>query len=73
MSKKASADQFSVSGGNLGQNPQRKTVFFVREGLFLGGSSYSSDRVMMILFYDFISLKSRHDLFGSGSLSSGGK
>ena len=27
MSKKASADQFSVSGGNLGQNRTRKTVF----------------------------------------------
>ena len=42
MSKKASADQFSVSGGNLGQNRERKTDFLCGKDFFWGGSSCSS-------------------------------
>ena len=40
MSKKASADQFSVSGSNLGPNPPGKTDFCYGKDIFLGGSSY---------------------------------
>ena len=40
MSKKASADQFSVPGRNLGSNPTRKTDFCYGKDFFLGGSSY---------------------------------
>ena len=40
MSKKASADQFSVSGGNLGPNRTRKTGFLCGKDFFLGGPSY---------------------------------
>ena len=36
MSKKASADQISVSGSNLGPNPPRKNRFLLREGFFFG-------------------------------------
>ena len=40
MSKKASADQFSLSGGNSDSVEARKTVFCSGKAFFLGGSSY---------------------------------
>ena len=40
MSKKASGDQFSLSGGNSDSVGARKTVFCSGKDFFLGGSSY---------------------------------
>ena len=57
MSKKASADQFSVSGVNLGQNRTRKTVFLCGKDFFLGGSSYVLTKIQFVILvrkWDFM-------------------
>ena len=48
MSKKASGDQFSLSGGNSDSVGARKTVFCSGKDFFLGGSSYGYSLVFSL-------------------------